>query len=128
MEAGLVLQGTEVKSMRDGNVSMGDSFVRADGSEMFLLNLHIAAYKQGGYSNHDPMRRRKLLLHRREIRRLIGKIRERGFTLIPLRVYFNNRGIAKVMLGLCKGKKLYDRRDAIRKREEKREIARHMKG
>ena len=126
IEAGLALQGTEVKSVRAGNVSIGDSFVRPLGGELFLVNLHISPYKQGGYANHDPLRRRKLLLHRREIRRLSGKIRERGFTLVPLRIYFNERGYAKVMLGLCRGKKLHDRRDAIRKREEKREIQRHL--
>ena len=126
-EAGIVLQGTEVKSIRAGNVSMGDSFVRPLGDELYLVNLHIAAYKQGGYTNHDPMRRRKLLLHRREIRRLSGRVRERGFTLIPLRIYFNNRGYAKVLLGLCRGKRLHDKREAIRKRDEKREISRHMK-
>ena len=127
IEAGMSLTGTEVKSLREGNASMGDSFVRADGDELFLVNLHIEAYKQGGYANHDPMRRRKLLLHRREIRRLCGKIRERGFTLVPLRIYFNGRGLAKVMLGLCRGKKLHDRRESIRKREEKREMDRHLK-
>ena len=127
IEAGLVLQGTEVKSLRAGNVSMGDSFVRPVGDELFLVNLHISPYRQGGYANHDPMRRRKLLLHRREIKRLRGKVRERGFTLVPLKIYFNDRGFAKVLLGLCRGKRLHDRREAIRKREEKREIQRHMK-
>jgi SsrA-binding protein len=127
IEAGLALQGTEVKSIRAGNVSMGDSFVRPLGDELYLVNLHIASYKQGGYTNHDPMRRRKLLLHRREIRRLSGRVRERGFTLIPLRIYFNDRGYAKVLLGLCRGKRLHDKREAIRKRDERREISRHMK-
>ena len=127
IEAGLVLQGTEVKSLRAGNVSMGDSFVRPVGDELFLVNLHISPYRQGGYANHDPMRRRKLLLHRREIKRLRGKVRERGFTLVPLKIYFNDRGFAKVLLGLCRGKRLHDRREAIRKREENREIQRHMK-
>jgi len=127
IEAGLVLQGTEVKSLRAGNVSMGDSFVRPVGDELFLVNLHISPYRQGGYANHDPLRRRKLLLHRREIKRLKGKVRERGFTLVPLKIYFNDRGFAKVLLGLCRGKRLHDRREAIRKREERREIQRHMK-
>ena len=125
IEAGLVLQGTEVKSVREGNVTIGDSFVKPLGAELFLVNLHISPYMRGGYANHDPMRRRKLLLHRREIRKLSGKVRERGFTVVPLRIYFNERGFAKVLLGLCRGKKLYDRRDAIRKREEKREMDRH---
>jgi SsrA-binding protein len=127
IEAGLVLQGTEVKSIRAGNVSMGDSFVRPVGDELFLVNLHIAAYKQGGYTNHEPLRRRKLLLHRREIRRLGGKIRERGYTLVPLKIYFNGRGYAKVLLGLCRGKRLRDKRETIRRREGKREIERHLK-
>jgi len=127
IEAGLVLQGSEVKSLREGNVSMGDSFVRPRGEELFLVNLYIAPYRQGGYANHEPMRPRKLLLHRREIKRLMGKIRERGLTLIPLRIYFNKRGYAKVLLGLCRGKKLHDRREAIRKREERLEIERHLR-
>ena len=127
IEAGLVLQGSEVKSLREGNVSMGDSFVRPKGEELFLVNLYIGPYKQGGYANHEPLRPRKLLLHRREIKRLIGKIREKGLTLIPLRIYFNKRGYAKVLLGLCRGKKLFDRREAIRKREERLEIERHLK-
>jgi SsrA-binding protein len=127
IEAGLVLQGTEVKSVREGNVTIGDSFVKPLGAELFLVNLHISPYMRGGYANHDPMRRRKLLLHRREIKKLSGKVRERGFTVVPLRIYFNERGFAKVLLGLCRGKKLYDRRDSIRKREEKREMDRHMK-
>ena len=127
IEAGLVLQGSEVKSLREGNVSIGDSFVRPRGEELFLVNLYIAPYRQGGYANHEPMRPRKLLLHRREIKRLMGKVRERGLTLIPLRIYFNKRGYAKVLLGLCRGKKLHDRREAIRKREERLEIERHLR-
>ncbi|HAK96909.1 MAG TPA: SsrA-binding protein [Planctomycetes bacterium] len=127
LEAGLVLQGTEVKSLREGNVSMGDSFVRVFGEELFLVNLHIAEYKQGGFANHDPMRKRKLLLHRREIKRLSGKVRERGFTMVPLRIYFNERGIAKVELGLCRGKRQYDKREAIRKRDQAREASREMR-
>ena len=126
-EAGISLCGTEVKSLREGNCSMGDSFVKSVGGELFLVNLHIAEYKQGGYANHDPMRRRKLLLHAREIRRLSGKIRERGFTLVPLKIYFNERGYAKVQLGLCRGKRLHDKREDIRKRDEKREFGRQMK-
>ena len=128
LEAGLVLLGTAVKSIREGNVSMGDSFVRAFGGELFLVNLHIAAYKQGGFANHDPMRRRKLLLHRREVKRLSGKILERGFTLVPLRIYFNARGLAKVELGLCRGKRKYDKRQAIMKRDQAREASRELRG
>ncbi len=124
LEAGLALLGTEVKSIREGNVTMGDSFVRVIGDELFLVNLHIAEYKQGGFANHDPMRKRKLLLHRCEIKRLSGKVRERGFTLVPLRIYFNERGIAKVELGVCRGKRQYDKREAIKKRDQAREMSR----
>lgn len=127
LEAGLVLLGTEVKSIREGNVSMGDSFVRVFGEELFLVNLHIAEYKQGGFANHDPMRKRKLLLHRGEIKRLSGKVRERGFTVVPLRIYFNERGLAKVEIGLCRGKRKYDKREAIRKRDQAREASRDMR-
>jgi len=122
IEAGLVLLGSEVKSMRDGQLNMGDSFVRVSSGELFLINLHISEYKRAGHFNHEPMRNRKLLLHRREIKRLSGKIRIRGYTLVPLKIYFNNRGLAKVLLGLCRGKKLFDKRDAMRKRDMKREM------
>ena len=127
IEAGLSLQGSEVKSIREGNVNMGDSFVRPFGDELFLVNLHISPYKQGGYANHDPLRRRKLLLHRREIKRLSGRVRERGFTLVPLKIYFNKRGFAKVLVGLCRGKRQYDRREGIKKRDAQREIERELK-
>jgi SsrA-binding protein len=127
LEAGIALLGTEVKSIREGNISVGDSFVRVFGEELFLVNLHISVYKQGGYANHDPLRKRKLLLHRREIKRLSGKVRERGFTIVPLRIYFNDRGIAKVEIGLCRGKRQYDKREAIKKREQVREANRELR-
>jgi SsrA-binding protein len=122
-EAGLALTGTEVKSLRDGNASLGDAYGTLRGGEVFLLNLHIAPYGQRGYANHDPTRTRKLLLHRKEIRRLIGGIERQGLTLVPLELYFKN-GVAKVALALAKGKKAHDKRDAERTRDAEREMAR----
>lgn len=126
LQAGLVLAGTEVKSLREGGVNLGDAYVRPVGDELFLVNCHISEYKNRGYDGHDPLRKRKLLLRRREIKRLIGKIQERGLTVVPLRMYFNERGWAKVEIGLARGKKLHDRRDDMRRRDEEREMARHM--
>lgn len=119
-EAGLVLLGTEVKSLRQGKASLQDSFAAIEGGEAWLHNMHISPYEQAAHWNHDPRRNRKLLLHASEIRRLIGKVQERGFTLIPLRVYFT-RGRAKVELALAKGKKVYDKRADIRDRDLRRE-------
>lgn len=126
-EAGIVLQGTEVKSLRNGKANLKDSFARVDRGEIILCNLHISPYDQGNRFNHDPLRPRKLLLHRAEIRRLAGKVAERGLTLVPLRLYFK-RGVAKVELALAKGKKLYDRREAIAERDARREIDRALRG
>ena len=110
-EAGLVLTGTEVKSLREGRLSLGESYCRIDqAGEIYLVDAHIAPYGQGNIQNHDPTRKRKLLLHKREIRRLIGKVREKGLTLVPTRVYFKN-GRAKVEIALAKGKKTHDKRD-----------------
>lgn len=125
-EAGIALWGTEVKSMRLGVVSLRDSFARVDGGEVFIYNLHIAPYECGRASEQDPRRRRKLLLHKREIRRLLGKTTERGLTLIPLRIYFK-RGLAKVELALSRGKRQYDKRELLRKKEAEREIKRAAK-
>jgi len=122
LEAGIVLTGTEVKSLRSGKANIRDSFARVENGEVFLYDMHISPYEQGNRFNHEPKRPRKLLLHKYEIRRLIGKTRERGYTLIPLKVYFTPRGIAKVELALAKGKKLYDKREAIRERDMKREM------
>jgi SsrA-binding protein len=118
-EAGIALTGTEVKSLRNGQLQLGDAYVRFTGGELFLVNANIAAYKMGGYANHEPLRPRKLLLHKREIARIAGKIAERGFTAVPLSVYFK-RGYAKVKLGIARGKKLYDKREAIAKRDAER--------
>ena len=119
-EAGLVLQGTEVKSIREGRVNLRDSFARVEDGEVWVYNIHISPYSHRGYADHEPTRRRKLLLHRQEIRKLIGKTVERGMTLVPLRLYFKN-GKAKMALSLAKGKQAHDKRDAIRKREVDRE-------
>ena len=122
-EAGLVLTGTEIKSIRAGNVSLRDSFATIKEGELWLMEAHIALYDQGTYSNHDPRRPRKLLMHRREINRLAGKIQEKGFTLVPLRLYLKDNR-AKVELGLARGKKQYDKREALREKETRREIDR----
>jgi SsrA-binding protein len=125
-EAGLVLQGTEVKSLRDGRANLKDSYASIDGGEVFLYNCHISPYPNGGYANHEPERPRKLLLHNREIRRLTGKTQERGLTLIPLKLYFK-RGKVKVEMGLARGKKQYDKREDMKRRDADREIERAFK-
>ena len=125
-EAGLVLQGTEVKSLRLGKANLNDAFAMVRDGEAWLHNLHISPYDFGNRANHDPDRMRKLLLHKREIEKLFGRIREQGYTLIPLRLYFKD-GKAKVELGLAKGKKLYDKREDIKKKDMQREVAKVMK-
>ena len=127
VEAGLVLTGTEVKSLRMGQASLVDSFASFDRGELILHNMHISPYEPGNRYNPDPRRSRKLLLHKQEIKRLIGKVTQRGFTLVPLRVYFGERGYAKVEIALARGKKQYDRREAIKERDLKRELEREMK-
>jgi SsrA-binding protein len=119
-EAGMALVGTEVKSIREGNVNLRDSFARVEGGEIWLYNVHIKPYSHRGYADHEPTRRRKLLLRKQEIRKLIGKTVERGMTLVPTRMYFSN-GYIKVAIGLAKGKKEHDKRETIRKRETDRE-------
>ncbi|MBI3998599.1 MAG: SsrA-binding protein SmpB [Armatimonadetes bacterium] len=126
LEAGLVLTGTEVKSLRSGRASLADAFARVERGEIWLHHLHIPPYEKGNIFNHDPMRPRKLLLHRRELQRLAGKVEQRGYTLVPLRLYFS-RGVAKVELALARGKKLYDKRAAIGEREARREAERALK-
>jgi SsrA-binding protein len=122
-EAGIALTGTEVKSLRAGKASMGDSYGVVNDGEVFLLNLHISPYEQGNQFNHEPTRTRKLLLHRREIRRLIGAVERQGLTLVPLDLYFR-KGKAKVTLALGKGKQLHDKRADERKKDDEREMAR----
>ncbi|HTR82522.1 MAG TPA: SsrA-binding protein SmpB [Bacteroidota bacterium] len=124
-EAGVVLKGSEVKSLRLGNANLQDSYAYVKGSEVWLSGMHINPYEQANILNHEPRRERKLLLHKKEIRKLIGKTSEKGLTLIPLKVYFKN-GLAKVELGLCKGRRSYDKRAAIAKRETEREIRRQF--
>ena len=119
-EAGVALLGTEVKSIREGRVNLRDSFARAEQGEVFVHNIHISPYSHRGYSDHDPLRRRKLLLHAQEIHKLVGKTVEKGMTLVPLRMYFKN-GRVKVALGLAKGKKAHDKRETIKRREADRE-------
>ncbi|GIW06834.1 MAG: SsrA-binding protein [Dehalococcoidia bacterium] len=125
-EAGIALTGTEIKSVRKGNINLREGYVRPEGGEMWLLGVHIAPYEQGNIYNHDPRRRRKLLLHRREIAYLTAKVKEKGLTLVPLRVYIKN-DVAKVAIGLARGKKLHDKRDAIAERDAQREIERALK-
>lgn len=125
IEAGLVLTGTEVKSLRAGKANLVDSYAMVDRGEVWLMNLHISPYEQGNQFNHEPKRKRKLLLHRRDIRRLIGKTREKGLTLIPISLYFK-KGWAKVELALARGKKLHDKREDVAKRDADREMARAM--
>jgi SsrA-binding protein len=126
LEAGLVLRGTEVKSLRDSSVNFKDCYAAIDNGEAWLIGCHISPYHHGSDANHDPERRRKLLLHRREIERLVGKVAERGLTLVPLRLYFKE-GRAKVELGLARGKKLHDKRAAIRERDDRREMAKEAR-
>jgi SsrA-binding protein len=122
-EAGLVLTGTEIKSIRAGKVNLRDSYARIKNGEVFLLNMHISPYEQGNRFNHDPLRTRKLLLHKREINKLFGLTREKGYALVPLKIYLKN-GLAKVDLALARGKKLYDKRETMKKRDAQREIER----
>jgi SsrA-binding protein len=126
LEAGLVLKGTEVKSLRDGKAQLADAYATVEGGEAYLLNLHISLYDPGNRFNHDPTRKRKLLLHRKEIRRLAGLVERRGYTLIPLRVYFE-RGYAKVTVGVARGKREYDKRHAIAERDAAREVRRALR-
>ncbi|MDQ0857354.1 MULTISPECIES: SsrA-binding protein SmpB [Bacillaceae] len=122
-ETGIVLQGTEIKAIRAGRVNLKDAFARVQQGEVFLHNMHISPYEQGNRYNHEPLRTRKLLLHRKEISKLIGLTKEEGYALVPLKVYLKN-GFAKVLLGLGKGKKKYDKREDLKKKEAKREVER----
>ena len=125
-EAGIALFGTEVKSIRAGNVNLQDSYCSFEGGEMFVTGMHISPYEQGNIFNREPLRERKLLMHRREIMKLQGQVQQKGYTLVPLSLYFSGSHV-KVEVGLCRGKKLYDKRDADAKRQADRDIDRHMK-
>ncbi len=127
VEAGMILTGSEVKSIRAGRCNLVDSFARISRGEAYISNVHISQYDPAHRDNHEPTRSRKLLLHRLEIDRLEGKLKQKGLTLIPLRIYFNARGRAKIELGLGRGKKLHDKRQSIKEREAKRETARAMR-
>ncbi|HHY13792.1 MAG TPA: SsrA-binding protein SmpB [Thermoanaerobacterales bacterium] len=126
-EAGIVLTGTEVKSLRDGRGNLKDSYAMIRNGELFLHNMHISAYDPGNRFNHDPTRTRKLLMHKREILRLHGFVKTRGYAIVPLRVYVNERGFVKIEIALAKGKKLYDKRHDIAKRDAERELRRAFK-
>jgi SsrA-binding protein len=125
-EAGIVLLGTEVKSIRDSRVSFNDSYCLIDKGEIWLKSLHIAEYTHGTNNNHDPLRDRKLLLEKREIRKIQAKLKEKGYTLIPLRIYFKER-LVKIQLGLAKGKKLHDKRETLKQKDVQREMKRFLK-
>lgn len=122
-EAGIVLTGTEIKSIRAGRVNLKDSYAQIKDGEVFLIGMHISPYEQGNRFNHDPERTRKLLLHKREINKLVGETKQAGYSLVPLKIYLKN-GYAKVLLGLAKGKKKYDKREELKRKEAKREIER----
>ena len=126
MEAGMVLTGSEVKSLRGGSASMRESFAIIRDGEPLLIGMHIGPYAQAGYAGHEPTRTRKLLLHKDEIQRLVGKTKERGLTLVPLKVYFNH-GLAKIELGLARGKKTYDRRESLKEKDAQMQIDRAMR-
>ncbi|NQT46934.1 MAG: SsrA-binding protein SmpB [Candidatus Omnitrophica bacterium] len=126
LEAGIELKGTEVKSLRSGKTSMSESFAHPDGKEIFVYNIHISPYEFGNRANVDPKRKRKLLLHRAQIRSLIARVSQKGFTLVPLSIYFKG-GIAKVEIAVVKGKQHFDKREAIKKKDARREISRAIK-
>jgi SsrA-binding protein len=122
--AGIVLTGTEIKSIREGKVSLEESFCAFKEDELFVVNMHIAEYKFGTYNNHEPKHDRKLLLNRKELKKLHNKIKEKGFTIIPIILFVNEKGLAKLEIGLAKGKKLYDKRESIKTKDTKRDIER----
>ena len=126
-DAGMVLTGTEVKSLRAGRASFNDSYCYFHRGEMWIKSLHIAEYSHGTSSNHDPLRERKLLLNKKELRKIESKIKEKGITVVPLRIFFSEKGIAKIELGLGKGKKLYDKRETIKQRDNQRELKKFIR-
>lgn len=126
-EAGMVLQGTEVKSIRNGKVSFNDSYCLLHKEEIWIKSLHIAEYSHGNINNHEPVRDRKLLLRKKEIKKIESKLKEKGYTLIPLRMYFNEKSMVKMEIGLAKGKKLHDKRETIKQKDVEREMKRYIK-
>ena len=127
VECGIELKGSEVKSARAGKINLNDSFARVEGNEVILYNTHISPYEEASYLNVEPTRTRRLLLHRNQIRKITSQLTQRGLTLVPLQAYFNERGFVKIELALCKGKKLYDKRETIKRREMELEMRRVMK-
>ncbi len=127
LEVGIVLKGTEVKSIRQGKVNLKDGYAEVDNEEIILHNIHISPYEKGNIFNVDPVRPRKLLLHKREIRKLIGLTTQKGYTLVPLKLYINNRGLVKIELAIAKGKKLYDKRQTIAKKDAERRIQKELR-
>ena len=126
-EAGIVLLGTEVKSLRAGRASFNDSYCLIHKGEIFIRSLHIAEYSHGTVNNHDPVRERKLLLQKREIKKIESKLKEKGYTIVPLRIYFNDKNLLKIEIGLAKGKKLHDKRETLRQKDAEREMKRFIK-
>ena len=127
IECGIVLLGSEVKSLRDKNASIEEAYVRLDGGELWLIGSHINPYKFANTQNHDPVRKRKLLVHRTELRKIKPKVEQKGLTIIPLRIFFNSRGLAKVTIALARGKTIGDKRESIKTREHKREMSRALR-
>jgi SsrA-binding protein len=127
VEAGLQLSGTEVKAIREGKANLSDSFCYFKNEELWIKNLHISPYEHGSYANHEPKRERKLLLHRHQLTKLQSKLKEKGVTIIPISIQDNERGLIKIRIGLAKGKKLFDKRETLKKAEAKREMGRAMK-
>ena len=125
--AGIVLTGTEVKSLRSGKASFNDSYCLFQKGELWIRSFHISEYTHGTFNNHDPLRERKLLLSKRELKRLENKLKEQGYTIVPLRLFFNEKNLAKLEIGLAKGKKLHDKRESIKQRESDRELKRYVK-
>jgi len=124
-EAGIILTGTEVKSLRQGNANLADGYAAVNAGELWLFGMHISPYFQGSYANVDPVRKRKLLVHKKELRKIVSRLQEKGVTLIPLKVYFTH-GVAKLELGVCRGKREYDKRQDIARRDAERAIRRHL--
>lgn len=126
-EAGMILLGTEIKSIRTGKVSFNDSYCLVDDGEVWLKSLNISQYSHGTTSNHDPVRDRKLLLQKREINKIVAKLKDKGYTLIPLKIFINSKNLAKIEIGLAKGKKLHDKRESIKQKDVEREMKRYVK-
>ncbi len=126
MEAGIMLTGSEIKSIRDGKANISDAYCSFENSELYVRNMHISEYKQATYLNHEPRRNRKLLLNKQEIRKLENKLKDKGVTVIPTKLYFNDRGICKLNIALAKGKKLYDKREDLKSKDNQREMARNQ--